>query len=148
MNVEDLIGTWMLETFNGRSSAGAERRPFGDKPHGQLVYSADGYMSVVLSRDDRPRFAATDFAGGSAEEIRKAYAGFEAYAGRFELDAARGVVKHHLAVCRYPNWEGGTQVRQARIEGDRLHLATPPMPVRGDQWVYTLTWRRAPRVAQ
>ena len=145
MNVADLIGTWNLETFTARNSSGEERQGYGDAPRGQLIYTADGYMSVVLSRGDRAHFANDDLAGGSAEEIRKAYVGMEAYAGPFELDSARGIVTHHLTVCRYPNWEGGKQVRHARLDGDRLLLSTPPMTVRGAAWVYTITWRRAPR---
>lgn len=143
MRTSDLIGAWTLESFIGRSSAGEERRPFGDDPVGHILYAASGHMAVVMARRDRPRFASGDFAGGTDAEIRKAYAGLEAYTGTFALDAAAGTVTHHLEVARYPNWEGVAQLRHARLVGDRLELSTPPIRAGGRDWVYSLVWRRA-----
>ena len=142
MTIPELVGTWSLVSFTAKSSAGDERHPHGTNPIGQLIYTADGHMSVVLSRSNRPRFAKADLMGGTPEEIRQAFEGLEAYAGTYEADAARGTVIHHLAVCRFPNWEGGSQLRHFTLSGDHLLLATPPMTARGAEWVYTLAWQR------
>lgn len=143
MQASDLIGAWTVESFVGRSSSGEERRPFGDDPVGHILYSASGHMAVVMARRGRPHFASSDFAGGTDAEIRKAYAGLEAYTGTFSVDAAAGTVTHQLEVARYPNWDGVAQLRYARQVGDRLELSTPPMRAGGRDWVYTLVWRRA-----
>lgn len=145
MSHPDLAGTWSLLSFTAKSSAGDERHPHGTSPLGQLIYTADGDMSVVLSRSNRPKFASSDLVGGTPEEIRQAFEGLEAYAGTYEVDAARGTVVHRLAVCRFPNWEGGAQLRHFALDGNRLLLSTPPMTARGAEWVYTLTWQRKPK---
>ena len=142
MTLPALVGTWTLLSFKAKSSAGDERHPHGTNPVGQLVYTAEGYMSVVMSRSNRPKFASADLVGGTPEEVRQAFEGLEAYAGTYEVDAARGTVTHHLAVCRYPNWEGQSQLRHFELSGDHLVLSTPPMTARGAQWVYTLVWQR------
>lgn len=142
MTFPELAGAWSLLSFTAESAAGDKRHPHGTNPSGQLIYTADGYMSVVLSRSNRPRFASDDLAGGTSEEVRQAFEGLEAYAGTYEFDASRGIVTHHLAVCRFPNWEGGAQQRHAVLTDDRLLLSTPPMTARGTEWIYTLTWQR------
>jgi hypothetical protein len=91
----------------------------------------------------RPKFASGDLRGGTAEEIGRAFLGFEAYAGPFELDAASGTVTHHAEVARFPNWEGTAQVRYARLVDGKLFLDTPPMPALGEDWIVSLSWHRA-----
>ncbi|MHB1342927.1 MAG: lipocalin-like domain-containing protein [Thermoleophilia bacterium] len=138
----DLVGTWSLVSFTALSSSGEERHPHGRSPVGLLIYTSDGHMSAVISRSNRPKFASSDLVGGTPEEIKQAFEGLEAYAGTYEVDGERATVTHHLAVCRFPNWEGGSQVRHFILTGDRLLLTTPPMTARGAEWVYTITWQR------
>lgn len=145
MTDHSLVGTWMLESCIGSSSSGEERLSYGPNPVGQLIYTSDGYMSVVMSRHNRPKFASTDLVGGTTEELKRAFEGLEAYAGPYEVNAENGTVTHHLAVCRYPNWESSSQLRHFVLSGDLLLLSTLPMVARGQDWVYTLTWRRAQR---
>jgi hypothetical protein len=142
MSAPELVGTWTLESFTAANPAGGKRFPHGADPVGQLIYTAEGSMSAVLTRRSRPKFASADLAGGTQEELRWAFEGLEAYAGRYEVDADRGTVIHHLEVCRYPNWEGSSQLRYFRLTGDCLLLTTLPMNAGGREWVYTLCWRR------
>lgn len=144
MTDHKLVGTWMLESFEGRSSSGKERSSYGSNPVGQLIYTSDGHMSAVLSRRNRPKFASEDLVGGTTEELKFAFEGFEAYAGTYKIDVKGGTVTHRLEVCRYPNWEGSSQLRHFTLTDDRLLLSTPPMIARGLEWVYTISWRRAP----
>src|SRR4051794_26639438 len=142
MRSEDLLGTWSLESFVARSPT-SEVFPLGPSPHGLITYSSTGYMAAVLMASDRPKFASGDFRGGTLEEIRQAFEGFDAYAGQYELDEEQGTVTHHAEVARFPNWEGTSQLRYARLIDGCLHLSTPPMLAKGQQWVSTLVWRRA-----
>jgi Lipocalin-like domain len=143
MRLEDLVGTWSLESCIAKRPNGAEVFPFGEAPRGLLTYTASGYMSAVLMSSGRQRFASSDHRGGTLEEVKQAFEGFDAYAGTYELDEKSGTVTHHTEVARLPNWEGTAQVRYASLVGSGLHLETPPILSRGQEWVLCLAWRRA-----
>lgn len=138
----ELVGAWSLVSVRARSEDGEERLPFGEKPVGQLLYAASGHMALVLMSTGRPRFASGDPMAGTPDELRQAFEGFEAYAGTFEVDVDDGSILHRAQVCRFPNWEGGTQFRFFELNGDRLELNTPPMVSGGKKWVLTSTWQR------
>jgi hypothetical protein len=140
---EDLIGTWHLVTLEGRSTAGDVWVPYGQKPFGMLMYDQPGNMSVVLMRPGRPAFAADDLLGGTPEEIKIAFEGFDAYCGTYTVHENQGIVTHHLVACGFPNWEGTDQVRYVTLMNDELHLSTPPILARGVVWILEANWKRA-----
>ena len=143
MHREDLVGTWLLESFTAKSSGGAEVLPLGELPQGVLIYTEDGHMSAVVMASGRPRFASGDLRSGTPDEIKQAFEGFDAYAGTYEMDQESGTITHRAQVARFPNWEGTAQVRYAKVVDGKLHLATPPVRAVGQDWIATLAWRRA-----
>ena len=138
----ELLGTWNLVSVIARGEEGEEQLPFGERPCGQLLYAPDGHMSLVLMRQGRLRFEGGDPLAGTDEEIRQAFEGFEAYAGTFQVDREDGTLVHYAQVCRFPNWEGGTQFRFFDLTSDELVLTSPPMPLLGKAWELVSTWRR------
>jgi len=143
MHREDLVGIWSLESCIAKGPNGAEVFSLGEAPRGLLTYTADGYMSAVIMSSGRQKFASSDHRGGTSEEIKQAFEGFDAYAGTYELDEKSGTVAHHAEVARLPSWEGTTQVRYARLVGSNLHLETAPILSRGQEWVVSLAFLRA-----
>lgn len=143
MHSEDLVGTWLLESFTAKSSNGVEVFPFGDSPSGLLIYTASGHMAAVVMSSGRSKFASDDIRGGTPEEIKQAFEGFDAYAGTYQLDEEHGTVIHYVEVARFPNWEGTAQARFAKLIGSNLLLDTPPVTAFGQEWVASLAWRRA-----
>lgn len=99
-------------------------------------------MSAVVMASGRPRSSSGDQRGGTPDEIRHAFEGFDAYAGTYEMDEESGTITHRAQVARFPNWEGTAQVRYATLVDGKLHLATPPVLAEGQDWIATLTWRR------
>jgi hypothetical protein len=142
MKSADLLGTWSLETFSAKGADGTEIFPFGDAPKGLITYTTAGYMAAVLMRSGRPKFASGDPLGGRPEEIKEAFEGFDAYAGRYEFDEETSIATHHAEVARFPNWENSAQVRYAKLVGAKLYLSTPEIFAMGQKWVATLTWRK------
>ena len=69
-------------------------------------------------------------------------AGYIAYYGTYTIDRSRGVVTHHVEGGLFPNWVGGIQVRQFRLEGDRLTLTPPPIRFGGEETTTVLVWER------
>jgi len=134
------VGTWRLISWEDETEAGEKRSPFGPNPNGYIMYSADGYMSVVLCFADRARFAADDPFGGTPAEEVSAYESYSSYCGRYEVQADR--VIHHVELSWFPNWHGIDQIRFYRFDGNRLILTTPQMLINGQKRVSRLVWER------
>jgi len=124
MDGNPLVGTWRLVSWESRDADGEVSHPFGREPLGYLIYTADGYMSAILTPVDRLPFAAGDILRGTGEEQARAAATCIAYAGPYTVHEGR--VLHHVETSLFPNWVGGAQERRYALEGDRLSLSTAP----------------------
>ncbi|MCD7445622.1 lipocalin-like domain-containing protein [Streptomyces sp. NPDC021056] len=125
--LDHLVGTWTLAGVTEYSSEGTSREPYGQQPNGQLIYTAEGFMAVVI------------LAGGDAPAVN--------YAGEVSTDGI--VVCHHVRVGAPPFT--GDQVRFVRFDGsDRLVLASdqPGRPRIELRWVRSRAGRLTRAVAQ
>jgi Lipocalin-like domain len=136
-----LIGTWRLVSWENRSVADAGvSHPLGRDAVGYIMYGRDGYMSVVISRPDRARFAAEDLLGGGTGERARAAETYVSYCGTYEF---RGeTVVHFVELSLFPNWVGAEQERLVEVAGDRLVLSTRPILLGGVQRTAHLIWER------
>ena len=140
MEPNPLIGAWRLVTYEAH--AGDEvSYPLGEDAAGYIMYTPDGYMSVLITAAGRPNFASDDILGGTDEEKLAAASTFLAYCGRYEYLGDR--VIHKIETAFYPNRVGTEQTRYVHQEGDELVLTTPPMVIRGQSRSGRLIWERA-----
>jgi hypothetical protein len=122
---EDLYGTWRLVSYTSEIVATGEKiDTFGKAPRGFLSYTRDGRMSVILVSNERPK--PTDFAKVTNEERAELFKTVIAYAGTFKFDGK--TVTHYIDVSWNETWTGTTQVRNVRLEGDKLYISTNPAP--------------------
>jgi hypothetical protein len=135
-----LVGTWRLLTWENIGPNGDITYPLGQHPSGFVTYTADGFMSTIITRADRPLFRALDALGGTPEEKLAAADHFFAYWGTYEYQGDR--VLHRVVESFFPNWVGTVQVRDVQLTGDRLILSTPAMPLGGAINIGRLTWVR------
>lgn len=142
MNKTDIVGTWVLVSFTAETSDSKKFAPWGENPCGQIIYTDDGNMSVILTRKGRDKFAIPDPLGGTLEEIKQAFEDMDAYAGTYEINSKEKYITHHAAISRFPNWEGNNLIRYYDLKDDILTLKTPPMLVDGEEWVISVVWRR------
>jgi hypothetical protein len=140
---ERLIGTWHLIACTLRSVTGETWYPYGSEPKGMLMYDPAGHVIVVLMRSGRPPFASGDLLTGTPEEIREAFLGFDAYCGTYSIDEVQQTVTHHIAACRFPNWEGTDQLRLIQFDENGLHLHSLPYTLSGTEWTVEISWQRA-----
>ena len=133
MDKEKLIGTWKFESMKVETEKGEIIYPYGENLFGMLIYTPDGYMSVLLMNPEREKFASDDPLGGSPEEIKAAYEGFDAYCGTYTVDDEKGTVTHHIKGSKFPNWVGTDQVRFFEFSSDRLFLKATLL-IKGEQW--------------
>lgn len=137
-----VLGAWRLLSIEDRKSDGEIIYWMGRKPNGLIIYDASGYMSVQFMRDPRPVFT-TPYSRATPEEVRKAYEGYFAYFGTYEVNAEKGLITHHLQGSLRPGEVGIDYDRYFKIEDDRLIL-TMAVPGKDPGRSRMLTWVRCP----
>jgi hypothetical protein len=139
---ERLVGAWVLCAWRIHDPGRPEPSlPFGPKPEGLLVYSADGWMSAVVCRAGRAPFPP----GNSprtldAGILADAFRSYFHYAGPYRVEEGR--IIHAVHYSLNPSMVGTEQVRLPRFERDRLTLVgEEPLPAGLRR--HELEWRRA-----
>ena len=136
------LGTWRLVSVTFQyEDTGEKTEPYGAHPSGYLSYGADCRMNALIVSDGR-KPPGGDIPTGA--EKAGLYDGMVAYAGTYTVDGDK--VSHHVDISWNQAWTGTTQVRQFRIDGDRLHIRSVPAKSFQDGRVITaaLEWTRVP----
>jgi hypothetical protein len=139
--VEDFYGTWRLVSYTQEILATGEKTDiFGKAPRGFLHYSRDGRMYAILVKAERPKI--TDLSKMKDEERVELFNTMVAYGGTFTFQG--NMVTHHVDISWNENWTDTAQVRNIRIEGNRLYISTNPMPrpEDGKPIIAVLTWEK------
>ena len=87
MQSVSVVCTWKLISAKAQNSDEDVILLYGEDPSGMLMYDVRGYMSAVLMRSDRSKFLSGDPLGGTSEEIKEAFEGFDACCGTYEVNA-------------------------------------------------------------
>jgi hypothetical protein len=107
----------------------------------QIMYSPDGFMSVVSMPNGRTLAAKTsggpDLNAATPDERAEAAKGMVCYAGRYELKD--GVLHHHVEMALNPNAVGQTILRRVDLQGGDLTLSSVPDAKGGYR---RIRWRR------
>jgi len=133
MTVEPImVGAWLLEEYVALLPDGGVEHPMGEAPYGLLHYGPDGWMSVIISRGDRPPqhpYGSDAFA----------FTEFVCYYGPYSVDLAANTVTHHTIYSSYgPMHAADLQRTLAFLAPDVITL-TAHNPA---GQVITLRWRR------
>jgi lipocalin-like protein len=137
-----LVGTWRLVSAEDVEGGRTIHR-YGDKPIGLFVYTADGHVSIQIANSANPVCVApgkTSAPGRegvppcSPEQMQALLNGYTAYWGTYTVDAAAGVVIHHVECDLRYGLAGTDQRRLFRLECDRLVI--------GDGKTYTRVLER------
>ena len=145
MIADRLQGTWELIESTSQRPDGSTFYPMGEDIRGLISYTSDGYVQVNLMRPGRPRhggpqITAADPADPALSEIVR---GYMAYAGRFRVDEAAGVVHHEFELALDPNLIGTPQVREITFLSDNeIELAATAGNADGTTRRSRLLWRR------
>ncbi len=121
MEMAQFIGTWRLVSWRARDASGTESQPYGDEPHGYIIYSEAGYMSALIQGNDGPGIPGVGL-----------YLG---YGGPFEVMDDR--VVHIVELSSFPPFVGSRQERMATFEANTLVLSAE-----NEGAVHRITWQR------
>ena len=123
MELDQLIGTWELQSSMSADGDGVVRNRHGEAPSGLLLYTSDGSVSATVS------------AGSDSNSLDVSYAG--------RVTVRGDTVTHHVLVGAAPYVVGTELVRQAELASD----GTLRYTVGGQAGapVTTVTWRRSRR---
>lgn len=138
-SADAIMGNWVIDAWEQRYDDGRVKYPMGQELDGFIRYGADGRMACMISRRSRSRVTGTQFTCTDAEKIG-AYDSFFAYAGTYTVSGDR--VAHHVEQSLFPNWEGGVQMRQYMLSGDRLHITARLEEGTPEARTALLAWRR------
>lgn len=131
------IGSWQLVSMTVYRADGSAIHPMGADAVGQIMYSANGFMSCHLMEANRSALPGHGLDHASDTELGQAARTYSGYFGPFTIDAEAGVVTHHVAGAWYPNMVGIDQVRRFAFVDDLLVLEAD---VNDD--IVRLEWRR------
>jgi len=139
MTKDELVGVYRNL---GEDMVGADGKVTSDDSRtAQIMYSPDGYMSVVSMPNGRKPTAASsggpDLNAATAEERAEAAKGMVCYAGHYELKD--NVLHHHVDMALNPNAVGQTIIRRAELKGADLTLSSVPAK---DGSYRRIRWRR------
>ena len=139
MNKDDIVGVYRTL---GEDTVRADGTVVSDNARSaQIMYSPDGYMSVVSMPNGRKLLAKTsggpDLTAATSEERAAAADGMVCYAGHYELKDS--VLHHHVEMALNPNAVGQTIIRRVMLNGADLTLSSVPAP---DGSYRRIRWRR------
>jgi hypothetical protein len=139
---DHLIGTWRLVSAeNVRPDGSTQPFPeYGPHPTGYLMYDSTSHMCVTLANPNPPHW--TDPAKPTDAERALTHKGMGAYCGTYEVREKEGQVIHRPELAEWPHYIGSEQVRDFRLEGNRLILSAEEKRPGGERSQYKITWER------
>jgi len=137
--VEQLVGTWVLVSITGERD-GAKTEPWGNKPRGILVLSANGRFAQIQLRNDLPKFASGNRTKGTPDEFRSISLGSLTYFGTYTVSDKGTDLLFKIEASSFPNLNGDVNVRPFRLTRDELVTINPASQTGGSS--VTLTWQR------
>jgi hypothetical protein len=147
-----IVGTWKLVSCEHVELAAGKRPaklsavkrkvtyPFGKKPHGLLMYSQRGHMSVAIAFEKRAKFRIKNLYEATTKQKAAAMSSYLSYAGKYRVDG-RDVV-HQIELCLLPDWVGLDVRREVTLRGNLLTLSDPPFEMHGKKITSHLVWKR------
>ncbi len=110
----DFIGTFSLVAFEIESPDGV-KSDWGANPHGLLIYSPTGHMSVSINKQ-----VENDPTQSESENL---FDSILFYSGTYSVEG--NLIRHQVTEASNPSRIGKEMIRYAGWKGSELHLKTP-----------------------
>ena len=137
------VGSWKLVGIDERDASGKVQPSSRGPSSGQLIYGANGRLSVQIMKLGRPQIAAGTMAKATAAELKGVVDGYSSYFGTWELLPAEACVVHVQDGNLMPNSIGQRAKRYYSFDAaGRLSLATPMRGEPGRETSQIFIWER------
>jgi Lipocalin-like domain len=140
---ERLVGTWSFVIAEITTADGTKTLPFGDKPKGMLIFTADGHFSQVHVAGDLPKIASSNRLAGTAEDNKAIVHGSLALFGTYEVDEDKKALTFQIEGSTFPNLAGVAQTRTIDVLSDDEFRNTNPAASREAPAIAANIYRRA-----
>jgi hypothetical protein len=141
MTPDQILGRWNIVSWLQLYDDGRRQAPLGDNLEGFIRYLDDGDMVCMIADANQPAFTTGGQWNASEDERARAYSSMLAYAGKWRIEG--DIVVHAVELSLFPNWKGGDQRRQVRLEGDTLYIEARLEPGTAEARTAQLKWQRA-----
>jgi hypothetical protein len=108
---EQLVGTWNLVIAEITAADGKKTLPFGDKPKGQIIFTADGHFSQVHISSGLPKIASNNRLAGTDADNKAIVQGTLSLFGTYSVDEDKKTLTFNIVASTFPNQEGASQTR-------------------------------------
>jgi len=135
------VGVWRLTSaVSVDEETGATTNRFGARPDGYIIFSPDGYMSVVINAEGRQPISGNP--EKLTEEQARLFSTMTAHAGKYKIIEGRLI--HHVDVAHDPKMVGTDLLRSLRFLSDsQLESTLPPVTTpAGKKMRIVLLWQR------
>ena len=140
---EKLVGTWDFVIAEITTANGNKNFPFGERPKGLLIFTADGHFSQVHVSGDLPRIASNNRLAGTDADNRAIVHGTLAQFGTYTVDEAKKTLTYHITASTFPNQASVTQTRTIDLLTADEFRNTNPGVARDGPAVAANIYRRA-----
>jgi hypothetical protein len=112
-----VVGTWKLVSYEVEIQASGQKEPvMGERPTGYATFTPEGRVFFVLTGEAR-KAAKTD------RERAELLSTLVAYSGTYTVKGDKWTTD--VEVAWNPDWVGTKQVRDFKLDGERLMVLTP-----------------------
>jgi hypothetical protein len=108
---DQLVGTWSFVIAEIATADGKKTLPFGDKPKGMLIFTADGHFSQVHVAGDLPKIASNNRLAGTDADNKAIVHGSLSLFGTYAVDEDKKTVTFKIEGSTFPNLAGVAQTR-------------------------------------
>jgi hypothetical protein len=112
-----VVGTWKLVSYEIEVQATGQKSPvMGEKPTGYATFTPEGRVFFLLTGEARKAAKTDQERGGLLNTL-------VAYSGTYIVEGDKWTT--NVEVAWNPEWVGTTQVRNFKLDGERLMVLTP-----------------------
>lgn len=123
---DQIIGTWDFIVAEVKAPEGTKSFPFGEKPKGILVFTADGHFTQIHVAGDVPKIASNNRLTGTPEEYAAIMRRSLSVFGAYSVDEDKKTVTFKSVSSSFPNWEGEAQTRTIdKLTADEFQNTNP-----------------------
>ena len=140
---EQLAGTWNFVIAEITTADGKKSFPFGERPKGMLILTADGHFSQVHVSGDLPKIASNNRLAGTDADNRAIVHGSLALFGTYSVDEDKKTVTFKIEASTFPNQAGTSQTRTIDLLTADEFRNTNPGAARDMPAVASNLYRRA-----